>query len=407
MAVLLEGRIQRYPWGSTTMIQELCGWPKDGQPIAELWFGTHSKAPAIVQGTGEDLLQLLRRDRATWLGAPTQSLDDTGLPFLLKLIAVARPLSIQAHPNATQAKSGHEREQERGIPINAPERCYPDPNHKPELLVALSRFHALAGFDEPERIAATLALIDNPDLRRLSAPLHEGGDIEASFTGLLQCDVVVRSGILAALERKLDALPGDHRGEKLTRAQQLLTEYPGDLGALLSVFLRDVVLEPGQALYVRPGLLHCYLSGLAVEIMANSDNVIRGGLTKKHVDVPELQRIVDYHTRPTILDKIVDFALRNGDTETAYGAPVTEFGLTRVNLGSHDPATLSAASAEMILAVAHPVILQDANATLRVMPGQAAFVATGTEYQLQGDGACFRARAGATRRQFDPSYRPS
>lgn len=372
MAVLLEGRIQRYPWGSTTLLQDLCGLPNDGQPIAELWFGTHPKAPSIVAGTTQNLSELLERD--------------PGLSFLLKLIAVARPLSIQAHPNAEAAKLGFDREEKQGISLSAFERSYPDPNHKPELLVALSEFHALAGFDAPQQISDALALIHSSELHALVTPLRVADDLHRSFSALLHSDAKVQGAILEALRR---AHPMGN--PKLVLAQRLLSEYPNDLGALLSVFLRTLVLQPGQALYVTSGLLHCYLSGLAVEIMANSDNVLRCGLTTKHVDVEELLRLVDAATAPLVLQP----AATLGSAEASYQASVPEFLLSRLALSTGQPISVNALRAELVLAVGSTVALADGDGTTVIKPGQAAFVAPGTSYTVQGTGQCFRAQAAA------------
>jgi mannose-6-phosphate isomerase len=371
MAVLLEGRIQRYLWGSTTLIQELCGWAGDGQPIAELWFGAHPKAPSRVHGTNTDLLQLLQPGH--------------GLTFLLKLIAVAQPLSIQAHPNTEAAKAGHQREVALGMELSAPERSYPDPNHKPELLVALSQFHALAGFDTPERIREAMAVIQSANLQLLISTLKSTADLQRSFSALLQSDPGNQSQMLGALRS------ADTKGNsKLALAQELLTQYPNDLGALLSIFLRKLVLQPGQALYVTSGLLHCYLSGLAVEVMANSDNVLRCGLTSKHVNVPELLRVVDANAAPLVLEGKPS----PGSQDTPYPVPVPEFRLSRLTV-STQPLVLDAQHAEIVLAVSSAITVVDGEGTTVVQPGQAAFVPKGMRYTVQGSGACFRACAGA------------
>lgn len=383
MAVLLDGRIQRYLWGSTTLMQELCGWAEDGQPIAELWFGAHPKAPSSVHGTDQNLLQLLQPGH--------------GLTFLLKLIAVAQPLSIQAHPNAEAARAGHQREVTQGIPLSAPERSYPDSNHKPELLVALSQFHALAGFDTPVLIRDAMTLIPNEDLQRLvgslASSLKSAEDLQRSFSALLQSDPGTQSRMLDAL-RRADA----RNNPKLTLAQRLLNQYPKDLGALLSIFLRVLVLQPGQALYVTSGLLHCYLSGLAVEIMANSDNVLRCGLTSKHVDVPELLRVVDAAATPLVLEGMS----APGSQDVPYPVPVPEFRLSRLALSTTQPVVLETQHAEIVLAVSSAITVVENEETTVVQPGQAAFVAAGTRYRIHGSGTCFRARGGAP----GPTIRP-
>jgi mannose-6-phosphate isomerase len=311
---------------------------------------------------------------------------------LLKLIAVAQPLSIQAHPNTEAAKAGHQREVALGMELSAPERSYPDPNHKPELLVALSQFHALAGFDALTRIREAMTLIQSADLQHLTSELESAADLQRSFSALLQSDAGSQAQMLEALRR------ADPKGNgKLTLAQQLLHQYPNDLGALLSIFLRELVLQPGQALYVTSGLLHCYLSGLAVEVMANSDNVLRCGLTSKHVDVPELLRVVDPASAPLVLEGTP----APGSQDVPYPVPVPEFRLSRLAV-STEPLVLDAQHAEIVLAVSSTITVVDGEGTTRVQPGQAAFVPPGVRYTVQGSGTCFRARSGTP----GPTIRP-
>jgi mannose-6-phosphate isomerase len=393
MAVLLEGRIQRYPWGSQTLIQNLCDW-NDTRTIAELWFGAHPKAPSLIAGTQQTLPELLQA-HPDWLGPGLQD-----LPFLLKVIAVEQPLSLQAHPNGAAAKQGYLREEQRGIPLSAPHRSYPDPNHKPELLVALSEFQALAAFDAPRLIEYTFSLIDSADLRRLldALPLNQ---LAVAFAGFLRCDPTTKGKLLNALRAACTRhahLP-DARGDKLRIAGRLLDHYPDDLGCLLSLFLQHVVLQPGQALYVPPGMLHCYLSGLAVEIMANSDNVLRCGLTPKHVDIPELLSIID----PLASAHVLQSQYLPGEPDACFPTRATEFLLSSVDLSPDRSLTLEARHAELVLAAHSPILLQDADGSVTVKPGQAAFVAAGTQYTVQGTGPCFRARAGAPGGTIRPS----
>jgi mannose-6-phosphate isomerase len=185
------------------------------------------------------------------------------------------------------------------------------------------------------------------------------------------------------------ALP-DARGDKLRIARQLLDHYPDDLGCLLSLFLQHVVLQPGQALYVPPGMLHCYLSGVAVEIMANSDNVLRGGLTSKHVDIPELLAIID----PPATAHVLQSQYEPGKPDACFPTRATEFLLSSVDLSVDRPVALEAQHAELILATHSAILLRDAVGTTTVKPGQAAFVPAGSKYTVEGTGPCFRARAG-------------
>jgi len=298
----LEGALRPYPWGSHTLIAQLRGEPSPSpQPQAELWFGAHPAAPATVNGQGLD--DAIAADPAAALGKRVQDAHGDQLPFLVKLLAAAAPLSIQAHPSLEQAKEGFERENAEGIELNSPNRNYKDPNHKPELIVALTEFRALAGFRPVPDTAAFFAELGSPELDRYATllPTDGEGDLRALFTTLISLPHQPRVELIESVKRAAAELVDKRTApEWMVEAAEVYLElnqtYPGDVGVLAALLLNVLTLAPGEAAFLRAGQLHAYLSGLGVEVMANSDNVLRGGLTTKHVDVPELVKVLDFST---------------------------------------------------------------------------------------------------------------
>jgi mannose-6-phosphate isomerase len=341
-----------------------------GRPVpsseAELWFGAHPDAPAEVETT-EGAIPLdawIARDPVRALGA---SGGDT-LPFLLKILAVAAPLSLQAHPNAEQARAGFAREQRDGPPVDAPTRSYRDPFPKPELVCALGPFQALKGFRAPAEIAADLARLGEAAPPELANPLRERPDADgwrdafAAFLGL------PRERAAKRVEAVVAALAG--RDDAPARTLRRLAEaYPGDPGVLAALYLNPVTLAPGQALFLPAGELHCYLDGLAVEVMACSDNVLRGGLTAKHVDRGELLRIVRFEpgdARPIV-------ATPGVPGERCWPTPAREFRLSRLDLEAGGMEVTTRRGPEILLCTAGTAQIEP-SACERLAPGQAAWV---------------------------------
>lgn len=332
---LLQNPVRPYAWGSRTAIAELLGQPTPSpHPQAELWIGAHPTDPSsLVSAAGaESLLDALRADPIGQLGAEQARRWGPRLPFLLKVLAADEPLSLQAHPSAEQAATGFACEQAAGIPLDAPERNYKDPDPKPELLCALTEFHALAGFRPAARTVELLSAlgIDKlaPYVELLAAEPGPDG-LRALFTTW----ITLPPSALAKIRPEL--LDGciEHiraRGEFARECRtllQLAEQYPTDAGVLASLLLNHVVLEPGEAIFLPAGNLHSYLHGTGVEILANSDNVLRGGLTPKHVDVPELLKVLDFGDAgmPVLAGE------RLCEHETVYRTPVEEFQLSRLD----------------------------------------------------------------------------
>lgn len=382
---LLDGPVRDYDWGSVVAIPELLGRPPTGRPWAELWLGAHHSAPSLVGAAAEPLDALVAADPDAMLG-PEVARRFGELPFMLKVLAAAAPLSLQAHPSAAQARAGFEKEEAAGIPLDAPHRSFRDRSHKPELLCALTRFEALCGFRDPVATLDLLTTIDTPALDAVRDRIASDPS-PAGMTGLLGWLLTLDPGEASRLVAAVAGACRNARGARgaLERhtAIALAERYPHDAGVVTALLLNHVVLEPGEALFLGSGNLHAYLRGTGVEIMANSDNVLRGGLTSKPVDVLTLLDVVDASPftptvqRPEPIDGVATFV-----------TPVAEFALQRAQVDG--TATLDGGPA-ILLCVEGAV--HGAGHTLD--RGTAAWVpATEDSIVLTGRGTVFRAGVG-------------
>ncbi len=345
----LECGVQHYAWGDSRFIPELIGRPNRARrPFAELWLGAHPDLPAAadIDGTWVPLDRLVDRASGPILGDAGIAAFGPRLPFLLKVLAAARPLSIQVHPDARQARAGYIRENGRGIPVDDPKRNYRDPNHKPELLVALTDFFALRGFRPLDAIQSTLA--QTPELAAASARFdgtNEG--LRTLYRHLMRLEQTAVNRLLDPLLARLEQTAArtpfspDETGYWLLRADRQFS-LPGrrDRGLFSILLLNLVHLRPGQALFLPAGELHSYLRGNGIELMASSNNVLRGGLTPKHIDVEELLSVVRFHAAPPAILEPTREATgsRHGaGAPLHYRVPVTEFALERFDLhaGEH------------------------------------------------------------------------
>jgi len=366
-----------YAWGSTTAIAELLGTTPSGEPEAELWLGAHAGSPSLIAtpaqvGGAADLRELV---------------GDHGLPFLLKVLAAAHPLSLQAHPTLDQAAAGFARENALGIPVDAADRNYRDALHKPELIYAVSDgFRALCGFRDASETRATIdrllgALPGDAALTGWLARLQEDDDIRATFEWLVTGGSDVSELIDAVVEAAalLD-------GPNFDLVAQLATEYPGDPGIVISLMLNLVSLKAGEVLYLPAGNIHAYVEGLGIELMAASDNVLRGGLTPKHVDVPELLSVLDFS--PVEVPYLAPEQPSTG--VSIYRPDVTDFVLTVVE-PTGAPLSVSCAGPAIALCTSGSVEL-DGHVLER---GESVFVtADDSVSTVTGDGTVFIATTG-------------
>lgn len=377
---LLRNAVRPYAWGSRTAIADLLGRPvPTPHPEAELWMGAHPGDPSRLvhpDGSESSLLRLLDSDPVRHLGADCAGRWGGRLPFLLKVLAADEPLSLQAHPSPKQAAEGFEREEQAGISRNAAHRNYPDPTAKPELICALTEFHALAGFRDARRTVRLLDALDVPSLRahrELLAAQPDADGLRALFTTWITLPEHYLRDLMPDL---LDACAAHLRacGEFALECQTVLElgeAYPNDAGVLASLLLNRLVLQPGEAIFLPAGNLHAYLSGTGIEILANSDNILRCGLTPKHVDVPELLRVLDFTCG--------DMGILKGEALdanlTVYRTSAEEFELSRVDW---NPAESGAVPLDSV----GPQILLCTKGTVR-LSARAGGVVNGTRHEIE------------------------
>jgi mannose-6-phosphate isomerase len=394
--LLLDNPIQNYAWGSRTSLAKLLGRPPATLPEAELWIGAHPKAPSRLSD-GRSLLDAIRSDPSGMLGSEVHGRFGARLPFLLKVLAVDTPLSLQAHPNLEQAARGFAREEEAGVPLDAPTRTYKDDNHKPELLCALTPFEALSGFRPAGEAAELFEALGVGSIDLFTELRSRRPDaLKLAFSRLMTLSeaerAIVTREVLSQCER---ATPGGPFAASIAWAVKLGARYPGDAGAVASLLLNHLTLAPLEAVYLEAGRLHAYLSGTGVEIMANSDNVLRGGLTPKHVDVPELLNVLEFDSPP--VQPSPTLALPSG--EVRYLTRAAEFTLSRVDLGPERGFHVEVHGPEILLCVEGQTTVElgpRAPAAPRPLRrGQACFLsASSGAYKLEGSGRVFRARVG-------------
>ena len=372
---LLRNPIRPYAWGSHTAIAAVQGRhiPTEG-PEAELWMGAHPGDPSTVED-GRTLIDVIAEDPDGVLGAANVRRFGERLPFLFKVLAAEAPLSIQAHPDAAQARAGFDEEDAQGIPVDATVRNYVDPFHKPELLCAVSEYECLCGFRDPAESAELLARLNVAGLSGTVDLLRQDDPAQAlreAVATVMTVPETLRGELLGQVATACSELAGDGPGGAVyAMAASLGKTYPGDIGVLVALLLNHVVLQPGEAIYMPAGNAHAYLRGVGVEIMAASDNVLRGGLTGKHVDVPELLRVLRYEVldEPRVAPVEVSPGVREWPT------PMPEFRLTRGSVGGlRESVTLHNGGPRILLCWSGQVRFDDGVQPLTLLPGQAAFV---------------------------------
>lgn len=339
----LDNSIRDYAWGSKTLIAGYLGRSPSGAPEAEMWMGAHPGAPsvALLDGCQTPLDELIDTDPEGLLGPDSRAAFGNTLPFLMKVLAAESPLSLQVHPTREQAATGFAVEEALGVPKDAQTRNYKDPNHKPEMILALTEFEALCGFrsaTEAKAIFDALVTFFRETGAGIPNVLHQicstlaGADepvaIEQAFAGLIRGgDEVSRAVDATAALLGSTTYSGPH-ASALKTALELSEAYPGDPGVLTSLLLNRVFLRPGEAVYLPAGNIHAYLHGLGIEVMASSDNVLRGGLTTKHIDVDELLRTVVFTPLP--VPRLAPTSPATG--HLIWQPPFDEFQLQRIEL---------------------------------------------------------------------------
>lgn len=389
----LQGAVQRYAWGTTDAIPQLLGRPGDGEPVAEYWLGAHPTAPARADGVA---LNQLLADRPEALGAASRQRFGDQLPYLVKVLSARHALSLQAHPSREQAEEGFAREEAAGVAADAPERTYRDSWPKPEILIALDEFHTLSGFREPRETEALFAGLGVADeLASVIGPLTErrgAAALEEVFLDVLSLDgeraQLSELVCAAAMQHKDD--PGE-LGDFARTVIELDEVFPSDPGILAALLMNRVVLQPGEAVFVPAGHMHAHLRGTGVEVMANSDNVIRGGLTPKHVDVGELIKVVDFSASEPEITR----PQRIADGVDHYPTGCPEFDVWRLTPSDEPVALPGDGSARVLLVISGEVTLAGTGEPLAMGKGGAAFLdAAETGVTLSGKGVAFLTAAG-------------
>ena len=381
----LKGCIQPYVWGGKHYIANLLNVTNTQEPYAEYWLGAHTTAPSqLLITNGEiSLLDFLHKN-PTALGTQSRQLFGDNLPYLLKILDVANPLSIQLHPTKKQAEIGFAQENAAGIPLNDPKRTYKDDNHKPEMMIALSDFWLLHGFKTKAKILDTLR--QRPSLADLATKLASQNladfyaDIMlATQDQLAQWLLPIIEGQQKAYEQNQLAMQDPDYWVLYTLHSMQISRDKLDAG-LMSFYLFNIVnLQVGEGIFQAAGVPHAYLRGQNIELMACSDNVIRGGLTPKHVDIKQLLKIIDCSE---IVPQIIAPAPKN--QVYTYPTPIADFALSNMPYAKNTEISDRTLNGTILLVMAGEITLEAAQQKLTLQQGQAAFIEADTDYRVHG-----------------------
>ena len=367
----LINSVQNYAWGSKTALTDLYGIANPNNlPMAELWMGAHPKSSSKIEdasGQARSLRDVIDADKAALLGDKVAQRFGE-LPFLFKVLCADQPLSIQVHPNKQASEIGFAKENAAGIPLDAAERNYKDPNHKPELVFALTPFLAMNAFREFSEIISLLQPVagaSNAIAHFLENPNADA--LSQLFASLLNMQGEEKSHALAVLKAALES----QQGEPWETIRLIAQFYPDDSGLFSPLLLNVVKLNPGEAMFLFAETPHAYLQGVALEVMANSDNVLRAGLTPKYIDIPELVANVKFVAKPAA--ELLTQPVKNG-AELDFPIPVEDFAFSLHDL-SQTETTIAQESAAILFCVEGEATLHKGEQHLVLKPGESAFVA--------------------------------
>jgi mannose-6-phosphate isomerase len=380
----LKGQIQNYAWGGTNFIPHLLGNQETGGKCAEYWLGAHENAPSMVRVQNEPKLlnAFLRTNLHEILGSKIANKFGR-LPFLFKVLDVNDMLSIQVHPTKKEAEKGYKRENEEGIPLDAPYRNYKDNNHKPEIMVALGEFWLLHGFLSEEKLKKVLE--DNPEFQSLSAVFKEQGYKVLYKTVMEQSQETTNKTLQPLVDRiaplyksgKLEKSSPDYWAAKTVVSEPNTKQL--DKGIYSIYFFNIVKVNKGEAVFQDAGIPHAYLEGQNMELMANSDNVLRGGLTPKHVDVPELLK----HTKfEATIPNIMKGALLNDGLERIYKSPAPDFELSQISLDKTDEYKSTSKTAQILIVIEGEATIEENNTVIEIKKGESVFLVANAQYKI-------------------------
>lgn len=366
----LNNSLQNYAWGSKTALTELYGIENpQGLPMAELWMGAHPKSPSTVEvnGVTRSLRDVINDDQVATLGAAVAQRFGE-LPFLFKVLCADQPLSIQVHPSKTAAEAGFARENAAGISLSAAERNYKDANHKPELVYALTPFQAMNGFRELPEIVSLLEPVAgaHPQIAHFLENASEAA-LAKLFATLLSLKDESKTRALGVLKSALNA----REGEPWQTIKTIASDYPDDNGLFSPLLLNVITLQPGEAMFLFAETPHAYLKGVALEVMANSDNVLRAGLTPKFIDIPELLANLKFEAKPAAT--LLTQPQTQGDSLN-FPIPVEDFAFA-IHTLSATPQTLAQHSAALLFCIEGQAVIEKAGQQLVLQPGESCFVA--------------------------------
>lgn len=389
----LTNPVRAYAWGSRAHIPRLCGLPVGDEPVAEMWFGAHPSDPSRVED-GRGLDEVIEGSPAACLGPHVVGSFGPRLPFLMKLLAAAAPLSLQVHPTSERARIRYAEQNAAGIALTAGERSYQDASHKPELVYALTRFEGMAGFRDTTKTAAILRLLELPWLDEVADQLEgtptpfqslrqvvtamlatPGPELADKLQELRTAAVAAeaRAHRPQARMRPADVAPNNVARERVrvfAQTTALVDRYPEDAGVLVTLLLNHVVLAAGDAMFIAPGVIHAYTSGFGVEIMAASDNVLRAGLTPKHVDIPELLEVTDFTPSPPPLWAGTRLSDADG---VLLAPPVQEFELVVADIDGDEPLT-DDVRPMIVLCLGGEILVSTSKREETLSPGESVFV---------------------------------
>ncbi|WP_336777054.1 mannose-6-phosphate isomerase [Pantoea sp. USHLN256] len=366
----LNNSLQNYAWGSKTALTELYGIENpQGLPMAELWMGAHPKSPSTVDVNGEarSLRDVIDADKVATLGkAVAERFGE--LPFLFKVLCADQPLSIQVHPSKAAAEQGFARENAAGIPLSAAERNYKDANHKPELVYALTPFQAMNGFRELHETVSLLEPVAgaHPQIAHFLENANEA-NLAKLFATLLSLKDEAKSRAIGVLKSALNS----REGEPWQTIKSIAADYPDDSGLFSPLLLNVITLQPGEAMFLFAETPHAYLKGVALEVMANSDNVLRAGLTPKFIDIPELLANLKFHAKPAAT--LLTQPQRDGETLN-FPIPVEDFAFA-IHALSAAPQALAQNSAALLFCIEGQAVIEKSGQQLVLKPGESCFVA--------------------------------
>lgn len=379
----LRGSIQHYDWGSPTTIPSFLGVPADGTPWAEVWYGAHPSHPATAQdptsgGPAQPLDRVIAADPQGWLGAGTRRRFGDALPYLVKLLATRRALSIQVHPDLEQAREGFRREQDEGVLPQ--ERNYADPNHKPETIIALSPLRALVGFRPAAESLEDFRLL--PGMQTVCSALMTAPE----EVGIEKAFLAIQDMTPDEVGRTLGALGGIAGSAALALAADLSTLFPDDRGALVSILLREVHVEPGQALSTGAGVVHAYLEGFGLEVMSSSDNVLRAGLTSKRIDVAEFCATADFHPGTAAVRTLSVTWPAPGVSVSELDTGVPDFCVGIIDIREPGHVEIGGdGRSTLLVALEGTAILTDVGGRVAVAPGDAVLASADDGVRVEGN----------------------